>query len=734
MPTAIPHERVRFGIFEADLRSGELYKRGRRIKLHQQPFQVLTLLIERPGEVVTREELRRKLWPSDTFVNFDIGLNSAVRKLRGALNDSPESPRYVETLSKRGYRFIAPVVTPSASVADSGSEISGTQRDQPVADLPNELEELRDDLASDASAESRPRRLKGLTVMGAAACITSLAVVVGYREFASYLVRPQSFESLQIERLTTSGTAHRPAISEDGKFVAYVQYDDRHDSLWVRQTGTASALQIVPPEPDVTLWGATVAPGSAYVDYVRRSGASFFELWRVALLGGAPKRMIEKVYSPIGWSSDGRHIAFVRVDIQHLETQLVVADASGGNPRVLAQHRLPVQFVSLMIAARPSIAPAWSPNGRSIAVVVIGARGNAGIEDMDVVDVATGSEKMAPLPTAAAVHGTDWLGDTSLIVSTSIKESERAQLFRMSYPDGRLSRLSNDVDVYFDISLTRDRTTLAATRSDTRVGIWVGDAVGRSLIETIPWAPYWGGGTLAWAGQRLLYPKMVGGRAEIWSVSPDRTIQEVISSGSSGHSATSDGRFIVFVGSEYSLWKADGDGGHATKLVHDGVADPTVTPDDRSVVFLSAADQSPWILPLEGGPARRLANVVVASPGVDISPDGKMLLFNARDDRQSRSVYIACELPGCTSQRSFPAQTAGRVRWTPGGRSIAYVDKDTVANIWAQPLDGGPSYQLTHFTDRSRIWDFAWSRDGKRLAVLRATGSSDIVLLRSLKR
>jgi TolB-like protein/DNA-binding winged helix-turn-helix (wHTH) protein/Tfp pilus assembly protein PilF len=127
MPTARPDGRVRFGIYEADLRSGELYKRGRRIKLHQQPFQVLTVLIERPGEVVTRDELRRKLWPSDTFVNFDIGLNSAVRKLRGALNDSAESPRYVETLPRRGYRFIAPVVTPPAAIAVSESEISGTQ-------------------------------------------------------------------------------------------------------------------------------------------------------------------------------------------------------------------------------------------------------------------------------------------------------------------------------------------------------------------------------------------------------------------------------------------------------------------------------------------------------------------------------------------------------------------------------------------------------------------------------
>jgi TolB-like protein/DNA-binding winged helix-turn-helix (wHTH) protein/Flp pilus assembly protein TadD len=105
---ALP-DRVRFGVFEADLRSSELRKGGVKIRLHQQPFQVLVLLLERPGELVTREELQRKLWSSDTFVNSEIGLNTAIKKLRQALDDSAESPRYVETLPRRGYRFIAPV-------------------------------------------------------------------------------------------------------------------------------------------------------------------------------------------------------------------------------------------------------------------------------------------------------------------------------------------------------------------------------------------------------------------------------------------------------------------------------------------------------------------------------------------------------------------------------------------------------------------------------------------------
>jgi DNA-binding winged helix-turn-helix (wHTH) protein/tetratricopeptide (TPR) repeat protein len=101
--------RTRFGPFEVDLRSGELYKHGAHLKLQDQPFQVLALLLEHPGELVTREDLRQTLWAADTFVDFDTGLNSAIKKLRDALSDSAEEPRYIETLPRRGYRFIAPV-------------------------------------------------------------------------------------------------------------------------------------------------------------------------------------------------------------------------------------------------------------------------------------------------------------------------------------------------------------------------------------------------------------------------------------------------------------------------------------------------------------------------------------------------------------------------------------------------------------------------------------------------
>jgi DNA-binding winged helix-turn-helix (wHTH) protein len=111
-------EVTRFGSFEVDLRAGELRKHGHRIRLQDQPFRILQILLAHHGEVVTREELQRQIWPSDTFVDFDRGLNNAVKRLREALGDSAEFPRYIATLPKRGYRFIVPVNNGNRGEAD----------------------------------------------------------------------------------------------------------------------------------------------------------------------------------------------------------------------------------------------------------------------------------------------------------------------------------------------------------------------------------------------------------------------------------------------------------------------------------------------------------------------------------------------------------------------------------------------------------------------------------------
>ena len=138
MPEASTPVRLRFGVFEVDLRAGELRKHGVRLRLQEQPFQVLAMLLERPGETVTRDELRNRLWTADTFVDFDQGVNKAVNRIRDALGDSATSPRFVETVARRGYRFIADVsAVESARVAkaDARSVDVAAPGDEPIAAL-----------------------------------------------------------------------------------------------------------------------------------------------------------------------------------------------------------------------------------------------------------------------------------------------------------------------------------------------------------------------------------------------------------------------------------------------------------------------------------------------------------------------------------------------------------------------------------------------------------------------
>ena len=175
MPPSLQYRRVRFGAFEADLSTCELFKRGIRIKIQDQPFQILATMLERPGELVLREELRKKLWTEDTFVDFDAGLNAAVRRLRDALNDSGNEPRFIETLHRHGYRFIAVVeVVPQPDVPALVEVVQGNGQ----ADSPAERIHSGAKTGSGVTPESRvwswPRKLASL----AAALVVAASALV----------------------------------------------------------------------------------------------------------------------------------------------------------------------------------------------------------------------------------------------------------------------------------------------------------------------------------------------------------------------------------------------------------------------------------------------------------------------------------------------------------------------------------------------------------------------------
>jgi Tol biopolymer transport system component len=294
--------------------------------------------------------------------------------------------------------------------------------------------------------------------------------------------------------------------------------------------------------------------------------------------------------------------------------------------------------------------------------------------------------------------------------------------------------LTNDVSSYAGVSVTADRTTLVTGRTDATVGIWVGDGDAANLTEAVPSAPHetgYGYG-VTWAGEHLVFTAIAGDHPSIFSVVPGRGAPEEIHSRGQSLAATSDGRTLVFVSTEArvlgSLWKADADGRHAVQIAPGNAFAPVITRDDRSVIFQGANVWS-WMVPIGGGAPMQFTDRNTQFP--DVSPDGKSMAF-FRYDPPNLPGIIVCDLPACTTlTRLPPSPTNTRLRWTPDGRGIAY-HKDS--NVWVQPLDGGPLRQLTHFTDGRTIPDFAWSRDGKRLAIARMSVTNDIVLFKGLRK
>ena len=285
----------RFGQFELSEREGELRKNGARIKLQEQPFQVLVELLANAGRVVTREQLQQKLWPADTFVDFDVGLNTAIRKLRLALGDDAESPHYIETSAKRGYRFLAPV-----NITTGGSELVGEHATaaepltKPVGTQP--------ETAAKVHAPASETHGRWYLMMAAFACI-ALALGVLWRD--RWTVKHPA-----VEKRITANPSEAPivsaVVSPDGKYLVYADTT----GVYLRQIDSGE-IRPLPQPKDFNAFPTSWFPDSTHLLVTSFNGKEKPSVWKASILGGTPQMLAydagEGLVSP-----DGSQIAFFR--------------------------------------------------------------------------------------------------------------------------------------------------------------------------------------------------------------------------------------------------------------------------------------------------------------------------------------------------------------------------------------------------------------------------------------
>jgi eukaryotic-like serine/threonine-protein kinase len=614
-----------------------------------------------------------------------------------------------------------------------------SRRYQTAIDLRNDLEDLKGEVDSGISTSAvassprigaPPRRRLRLAALAAAGVILLTAIAFTY----SYLTRPGSVRTdgfLAIDRparLTNSGNAALAAISADGRYVAHVKDAARSPALWMRQTATASDVQIVAPQ-QVRYDGVTFSPDGNYVYYVTYTpSGGVGTLYRIPGLGGTPEKVLEDVDSRVTFSPDRRQFAFTRGAPAQGTAYVMIANADGTGVRQAAELKIPDQF-SLN-------APAWSSDGKTIVAPVQSLR-NGPHALVAGIDVASG--KITPLAERwNLVADLEWVPGTDTFMAVASELGQPVpQLWQIKYPSGERRRITSDLNSYASLSLSADATSLATVQTESVANLWIVDTAdfrvatplteGRGRadgINGISWMP---------DGRIVFVSTAVNGQ-QAWIADADgRNVRQLTAAPQEpvfGVSATPDGRYIVFqrlADSHMRIWRMNADGSDQRQLT-DGTLDlkPVAGPGGN-VYFgrVVAGIPRPFKVSIEGGPAVALGEYHFRPTG--ISADGSQLIGVTWNPEQKRSVLAL--MPSSGGQPAL----LSKIPIFLGGLS-----PDGKAVMFPMPQAGG--VQLNRYdiaTDSITsvgtlpgfVFEGAMSPDGKRLALSRGEVLSDVLLL-----
>jgi eukaryotic-like serine/threonine-protein kinase len=722
--------KVCFGEFELNLETAELRCNGSKAILPGQPFQVLVTLLNRPGELVTREELKRRLWTEDTFVDFDHILNKAVKRLREALKDSAEQPRFIETLPRKGYRFIGVV---QSDILQTEVEKSPKVISLPVTSPGNDLpvSERQPDTLPRYGVRSGTGRGRNylpfaLIVLG----VFALTGVVILRR----IWRPNRLEvgSLQIVRLTDSGKAQNVAISGDGKYVVYSLAKGEAESLRLRQVGTQNDIELLPPGPG--FHGLTFSPDGKRVYLVRSDDKDpFFKyLYVMPALGGTPRKLVSDVDSPVSFSPDGKRMVYEHCLQPKNDIELKIANVEGADDHVLATLHDASGFMF-----QPGLS--WSPNGETITIPAF-LLGKQHLWVLYAVSVRDGTIRQ--LYTSKDKIGRPvWLPDSRmLIVPQFDRDARHTQLWTVSFPSGETHPMTHDLSEYGDdLRITGDGRIIAATTALVHSNVWIAPAGNLTYGQQI-----------TTSGNPIEIAEAFDGK--LLTLSEDGVPWNMLGDGDQKrqfadiHNAnwlTPCGKFVVFQTNDSgipALTRVDRDGTHITKFAAGHLWAPACSADARSVFYVTTEQpQKIWRVSIEGGTPEEFADVMGSqvTGRLAVSQDGALLAYPftryGRVPSDGWEVAILRisngELVGTVT---FPGGAVD-LHWSPDGQCLQYLlTAGEATNVWEQPLTGGQPRQLTKFTS-GKASSFSWSSDHQRLLLTRGDVTTDVVLVRNFR-
>jgi len=570
----------------------------------------------------------------------------------------------------------------------------------------------------------------GAIIMG----VLVLAAAAGYGIYA--LVQrnqPVPFERFSIENVSNNGHIVQAAISPDGKYLLQALEEKGLQSLWLHHIPTETNKEVV--EPAATRYESLrFSPDGNYIYFLRReeSEEALSVLYRASVLGGTPQVLIKDVDSPVTFSPDGAHFAFLRQMHDTPNWDLLIAKSDGSIERPIFSGR-PIKSDSYV--------PAWSPDGKTILLPVVQPSNDA-IGGLSAVNVATGKEQTVVSSPEQIFYVPAWMPDGSGLIVNSARLGNgqlQAHLGYLTYPGGVFRELTTDTNSYSQQSISKDGKTLAAIQGRLRYELEVAPAGEPDKLAAVTLSsrlPIW---QWDWtADGNLVLPQS----GDVKTVSPDGKEKMLFTDNKhvvDQVSSCGNGRYLVFRqlartnAASSNIWRANIDGSDQQQLTK-GMSDrsPVCSRDGRWVYYQDNNDNGYLKrVPIGGGSPETL--VKFAMGAYSLSPDGKYVASLEVRELDHKLMLRADTAEGHKmmyhdiDQRAL---TGSGLAYTPDGKSVIFVVRDKgVDNLWSQPLDGSASKPLTHFA-AERILRFVFSPDGSKLAIERGEEESDVVLLK----
>ncbi len=594
--------------------------------------------------------------------------------------------------------------------------------------------------AAGSSAYTTPAASPSSTAVAAAAprkfpmaAIAIGIVVLAALAFGAYkfVTRPRALnlQNMQITKLTDSGKAGAVSISPDGRYIVYVLIDGEQQSLWVRNVATKSDVQVLAPE-SLGISGVTFSPDGNYIDFVRSDkGTELYNyLYTMPVLGGTPRQIIRDIDTAPSFSPDAKQFAYMRGIPDRDQVEIHISDATGSNDRTLATlNAKPVTFSMLGVS--------WSPDGKTILAPTLNLQ-NGVRWAIAAINVSNGAIKEI-ISQTDGIGLPAWLPDgNSFIVPMAQRNEDRYQLFVVSYPSSEISRMTNDLSDYRpQISITRDGQSLVALDRRRNAHIWAAPQGQTAQARQLTSGDSSDDSPRPSPSGKIIFRSHGN---DIYAMNADGSQRApLITDAQNGISLSACGdRYIIFVkfpGNKIELWRADADGSNAIKLA-DNPRQSECSPDGASVLFLNPDKLSR--IPIEGGTPAEVPNMPPVDIGAfRISPDGKSIALAYAEGRPiPTDKFALVPVGGGALTNILPAPRSARgLDWSPDGKALQFaLVRNGAANLWEQPLTGGPPKQVTNFTS-DLIFDFRWTRDGKTLLLSRGTVNRDVILLSNFK-